>query len=1679
MLRAVVFYSLIAVAAGSGSDTYNNLFSDLSPLIALFGEQVTKQFLSQSITFADCILFAAAPIGLLTGVVSAIRLGGYAWLRATVGRAAESRAAAGLELTSATSSGICELWDGKSVVRTQGTASILSVLFLDHKSTPTRPSIEGESEPVEIEDREPLLRQQAVAEEPHPTLVDFEEGKTLGWIVPVGLASYRKHQKKVQVRTGAAWEQTEDSLPSEDALAGARNPIPPIPPNIALNASSRPSNFLVKTAALAGLVTQGAVLTLGGLVTYRYIPSDGGGVRLYAFPLMAAGTSLVSLGMTICAFIVVASSRRETWITRYVHSGNPELVWLQRQQVVNDETFPAIALFPKDPKIYLSLAEQEGESSQRPRLVLFGVLCSMVGFVFQFVGLRNLHWSVSVAQLVAMFMTTAIRVFLHMPFSNAMRCEVLPPNFELEWLTNELAPFTTTPHQRLSDSLTSSPPLALKQAILVRNQLRDIAVDVGWESSVAVEAKKLRETIDSVMNSLWADPAFVIQERNRDSTIFTWQVGDLDCGDILKDIEFTVRRNRRPGLWTSWVSSSNDIESVLALWLYAIHSKFVNVIADNEDKEPHNTSRRAIWQIGPMTPEYCMDYDWWIRRASTFFLMHADGTSPAIDILDGVPLMRSSFASSESPSVQGVVTHCSLTKMCCRYLFIRFLEEALRVVSHVQGITVIREAEDGAVPELIRFQHTAIETLTVMVSSFGLFNSQESYFAVVPCLRHVGLMPDPVETLSKEGKKTFKSHHSNIKRMVHVDLRLARSYKHKLDWEQAEKIYSRLLLWLEAVEAPSRVRQDIEETKSLLDDWRVGEIKLRTGCDPQNTLLDMIGEAIVPENLTQRCAQNLWVLDVAFVTGFARDKGRSWVLEVLTGALETGNNAAVLLILLELMDKSSLESIRSELLELTQHTIHNDDIYLIETMLLNSTRGPATTFSKVGCSLGAAARSNKVAALKKLLEAGVPVNSRDSDGYTALMVASAHGHLEVAMQLFDFGAHIHAEPPLGGMDPLAAAVSGIHENTVNLLLTKDASPSPLPRSYGTPLQLAAASGSEVITEQLIDAVNRLAGTAVNTLGQPGGRSALQAAAENNHLEIVKMLLTRGADVNVPAPARGYTALQIACLRGHYELVKYLLDHGAGVNAPAAAEGGLTALQAAALGRHHQIVLDLLQVNARINASASIGGFTAIQAAAAGGDLAVFSTLIKAGANIAPRLKRHGRTVLQAACANGHLSMVEHVLAIPGIDANELPAEGHGLTPLQAAVSSGQFEIVRVLINRGAYVNAEPSEERGRTALQSAAEFGDLEITKLLLDKGAAIDAAPSEFEGFTAVQAASHQGHFDIVKLLCEEGADIHASPSLNKGRTALQAAAEKGHLDIVQYLLEKGAYANERPAWKNGVTAWQVAYANGYDRIAAILAQAGAKQDLQKLPDTYIGSDWITVYPAELPDWTNAAKMERASSPNGFPDTVYYRSRAHINSKPTAKTLKIHGRSPLWDAASAGDLLLIQELLSAKHAVDDHSCIINSRTPLQAAAEGGHIAVVFYLIQNAHANPNAPRAEIGGCTAVEAASAGGHLAVVQYLIANGATVNAEDPPEGKSALQLAAANGHYAVVKDLLAAGADANFVSAEAGASTALQAAQDNGWEQVVELLEDAIAQGPVDQDAVDAYVSDIRERYSSYTT
>ena len=70
----------------SGDEFTNNLFSDLAHLLTLFGEQMTKQFLSLSVGWAGHFMLAMAPLRILTVVVSSTRVTKDRYMKALFGR---------------------------------------------------------------------------------------------------------------------------------------------------------------------------------------------------------------------------------------------------------------------------------------------------------------------------------------------------------------------------------------------------------------------------------------------------------------------------------------------------------------------------------------------------------------------------------------------------------------------------------------------------------------------------------------------------------------------------------------------------------------------------------------------------------------------------------------------------------------------------------------------------------------------------------------------------------------------------------------------------------------------------------------------------------------------------------------------------------------------------------------------------------------------------------------------------------------------------------------------------------------------------------------------------------------------------------------------------------------------------------------------------------------------------------------------------------------------------------------------------------------------------------------------------------------------------------------------------------------------------------------------------------
>ncbi|KAF8248050.1 ankyrin, partial [Wilcoxina mikolae CBS 423.85] len=91
------------------------------------------------------------------------------------------------------------------------------------------------------------------------------------------------------------------------------------------------------------------------------------------------------------------------------------------------------------------------------------------------------------------------------------------------------------------------------------------------------------------------------------------------------------------------------------------------------------------------------------------------------------------------------------------------------------------------------------------------------------------------------------------------------------------------------------------------------------------------------------------------------------------------------------------------------------------------------------------------------------------------------------------------------------------------------------------------------------------------------------------------------------------------------------------------------------------------------------------------------------------------------------------------------------------------EVVRILIKSGADVNI-PSvyaSDRSQIALVVAVTHGNSDIVKILIDSGAKINALHTSGDNkTTALQAAAKRGNMELARLLIDAGADVNAPAS-------------------------------------------------------------------------------------------------------------------------------------------------------------------------------------------------------------------------------------------------------------------------------------------------------------------------------
>src|SRR5688572_4410363 len=367
-------------------------------------------------------------------------------------------------------------------------------------------------------------------------------------------------------------------------------------------------------------------------------------------------------------------------------------------------------------------------------------------------------------------------------------------------------------------------------------------------------------------------------------------------------------------------------------------------------------------------------------------------------------------------------------------------------------------------------------------------------------------------------------------------------------------------------------------------------------------------------------------------------------------------------------------------------------------------------------------------AIKTFLAAGMNINARNENGYTALMKAASSGQTETVQALLAAGAD--SDLANGGRSALSLAAVNGDLSTMKVLI---------------------AGGAQVDLK-------------LNGLPYQPDETALILAAVSGKRESVTLLLDSKASIDAKSDRWG-TALVAAACQKHFDTARALLDRGANPNASSAVNvsSGSTALHCAAMHGSRELIQLLLDKGADINAKMS-GGQTPLIASLTSGRVPSISTLTPVGVNSPGN---PGVPAPPPGRVNTPGNPSAFLLIDRGADVNA--SADNGMTALSLAVELMQSDIVRALLAKGADPNKKGRSGNPLLLHHLVNGEGGVEMAILLINGGADVNAALEN--GATPLLFAAQAKQIDIVRALLAKGADPNRATK--SGATPLRVAAE------------------------------------------------------------------------------------------------------------------------------------------------------------------------------------------------------------------------------------------------------------------------------------------------------------------
>ena len=458
------------------------------------------------------------------------------------------------------------------------------------------------------------------------------------------------------------------------------------------------------------------------------------------------------------------------------------------------------------------------------------------------------------------------------------------------------------------------------------------------------------------------------------------------------------------------------------------------------------------------------------------------------------------------------------------------------------------------------------------------------------------------------------------------------------------------------------------------------------------------------------------------------------------------------------------------------------------------------------------------------IQAGADVNHAQPDGTTPLMWAVYRTDHEIAEALIAKRANPNVTNSFGAT-PLTEATRQADTRLVKMLLDAGAKPDSANPDGETALMVAISSGDLSSVQMLVNA-----GANVNTIEEFHRQTPLMyaAAANRNAAEMVKLLLSKGADTKprslysdwpsqVTSEPRaqyrsvgGLTALLYATRSGCYECVQELIAAGADVNVPT--PEGITPLMIALDNEHNGTAKLLMDKGANLDVwdwwgrtalwiavdrktppggAVGGGGFGGGRGAGGGrGGAGGRGGGGRGAGGGAPRPSTEP-TVSSMEIINRLLDAGVNPNPIMNFHRPNAPGRGRfadneistGTTALFRAVQNNDTEAIQVLLAKGADPNI---NTMGYSPLLLAAGAGpggrggnaqpNMQVLDVLVQHSADVNAKVTGTNTWSFNVSRENMGNKEAFS---------------KEGTSALHEAARAARPDLVKYLLEHGADPN------------------------------------------------------------------------------------------------------------------------------------------------------------------------------------------------------------------------------------------------------------------------------------------------